>query len=60
MNSRTQREAIRIQKGVIITGARQSLTKPDWLIVPLLGTLDGRVLCVHMADVEPLPSKESD
>ena len=27
-----QSEAIRIQKGDIITGARRSLTEPDWLI----------------------------
>ena len=51
-----QSGAILIQMGDIITGARRSLTEPNWLI----GTLDGRDLCVHMADVEPLPPKESD
>lgn len=40
-----------IQKGDIITKARRSPTDPDWLI----GTLDGRRICVQMANVEPLP-----
>ena len=50
-----QSEAIRIHKGDIITGARRT-KEPNWLI----GTLDERDLCVHMADVEPLPSSEND
>ena len=44
-----------IWKGDIITKANRSPTEPDWLI----GIFDGRGVCVHMADVEPLPPKES-
>ena len=50
-----QSEAIRLKKRDIITGVRQT-GKPNWLI----GTLDGRDLCVHVTDVEPLPSSEND
>ena len=49
-------QAILIQKGDIITRAWRSLAEPDWLI----GTIDGRNLCVHVVNVEPLPPKESD
>ena len=47
--------SVLLWKGDIITKANRSLTEPDWLI----GILDGRGLCVHMANVEPLPPKES-
>ena len=50
-----QSEAILMKKGDIITGVRQSV-EPNWLI----GTFDGRELCVHVSDVEPLPSSEND
>ena len=44
-----------LMKGYIITGVRQSV-EPNWLI----GTFDGREFCVHVSDVEPLPSSEND